>query len=629
MQLSSEHQGSTALLGIRSSHITRGFISPGDSALASFRNPGNHESQTMNQMYGFEGEVKSKYTAQMSELFTEVYNWLPLAHCLNSRVLVMHGGLFSRDDVTLDEIRKIDRNRQPPEDGVMCELLWSDPQEQPGRAPSKRGVGVQFGPDVTEKFVELNKLDYIIRSHEITWAKQNCLPSAVPLFFKRNRSFAASKPVPREDPVIMKLDSPEFKSIFTPELTKLATIFKEYGYEIRIAGGAVRDLLLKQKPKDLDFATTATPEQMKEMFSAEEIRMINVNGEKHGTVTPRINDSVNFEVTTLRIDVRTDGRHAEVEFTTDWKLDANRRDLTINSMFLEVKQNAGIGSREGNIGWHPNCINDPFKKQIASNGMPENIKLKPAHDVRKRFYGRIAQDPDKHEEKTLQSIQDNADGLKRISGERIWTELQQILEGNFACELVKTMLSLDLGPPIGVDVFTGLPENPNLVEFDKVWQRVKHLKYHSMTLLSALFRNQEEVMTFHSRVKLSAYERDLGLFILANREDKPSIKPLRPYQMLVLTTKVKVSDTRKWVEEVFKYRGNAELLQQFMEWEIPKFPVSGHMLKENGVPGGKRIGLVLNKLKEHWADSDFTASSEDLLKQIPTILSELDIPITR
>lgn len=63
----------------------------------------------MNQMYGFNGEVKAKYTAQMADLFTEVYNWLPLAHCLNNRVLVMHGGLFSRDDVTLEEIRKINR----------------------------------------------------------------------------------------------------------------------------------------------------------------------------------------------------------------------------------------------------------------------------------------------------------------------------------------------------------------------------------------------------------------------------------------------------------------------------------------------------------------------------------------
>ncbi|XP_050294825.1 serine/threonine-protein phosphatase 5 [Anthonomus grandis grandis] len=132
-----------------------------------FMSRGNHESATMNQMYGFDGEVKSKYSAQMAELFTEVYNWLPLAHCLNKRVLVMHGGLFSRDDVTLDEIRKIDRNRQPPEEGPMCELLWSDPQPQNGRAPSKRGVGCQFGPDVTENFLKLNKLDYIIRSHEV------------------------------------------------------------------------------------------------------------------------------------------------------------------------------------------------------------------------------------------------------------------------------------------------------------------------------------------------------------------------------------------------------------------------------------------------------------------------------
>lgn len=79
----------------------------------------------------------------------------------------MHGGLFSQDDVTLEDIKNISRNKQPPEEGLMCELLWSDPQPQRGRAPSKRGVGCQFGPDVTEKFLEANKLDYVIRSHEV------------------------------------------------------------------------------------------------------------------------------------------------------------------------------------------------------------------------------------------------------------------------------------------------------------------------------------------------------------------------------------------------------------------------------------------------------------------------------
>lgn len=81
--------------------------------------PGNHETLDMNRMYGFRGEVTSKYTSQMADLFTEVYNWLPLAHCINNRVLVMHGGLFSKDDVTLDDIRAVDRNKQPPEDGEL------------------------------------------------------------------------------------------------------------------------------------------------------------------------------------------------------------------------------------------------------------------------------------------------------------------------------------------------------------------------------------------------------------------------------------------------------------------------------------------------------------------------------
>ncbi|XP_014670214.1 PREDICTED: serine/threonine-protein phosphatase 5-like [Priapulus caudatus] len=128
---------------------------------------GNHESETMNQMYGFYGEVKSKYTPQMGDLFTEVFNLLPLAHCINNKVLVMHGGLFKDDTTTLDDLRKIDRNRQPPDEGMMCELLWSDPMEAPGRSSSKRGVGIQFGSDITDSFLKKNNLDFIIRSHEV------------------------------------------------------------------------------------------------------------------------------------------------------------------------------------------------------------------------------------------------------------------------------------------------------------------------------------------------------------------------------------------------------------------------------------------------------------------------------
>ncbi|XP_078484593.1 serine/threonine-protein phosphatase 5 [Ciona intestinalis] len=127
---------------------------------------GNHETDYMNQMYGFEGEVKAKYGGNMMGLFSEVFNWLPLSYCVNGKVLIMHGGLCEKDDVTLDDLRKIERNRQPPENGLMCDLLWSDPQAKMGRGVSKRGVSCQFGPDITSNFLRNNGLDYIIRSHE-------------------------------------------------------------------------------------------------------------------------------------------------------------------------------------------------------------------------------------------------------------------------------------------------------------------------------------------------------------------------------------------------------------------------------------------------------------------------------
>ena len=90
--------------------------------------------------------------------------------------------------------------------------------------------------------------------------------------------------------------------------------------------------------------------------------MINTNGERHGTVTPRINDKQNFEITTLRIDVITNGRHAEVQFTTDWQLDAYRRDLTINSMFLGF---------DGTVYDYFNGYEDLMKRRVRFVGDPD------------------------------------------------------------------------------------------------------------------------------------------------------------------------------------------------------------------------------------------------------------------
>jgi diadenosine tetraphosphatase ApaH/serine/threonine PP2A family protein phosphatase len=128
---------------------------------------GNHETKNMNKIYGFEGEVKAKYDDKIMALFTEVFQWLPLCATVNGKVIVMHGGLFTQDGVKLDDIKKIPRQREPPESGLMSDILWSDPQPFPGRGPSKRGVGLSFGPDVTKRFLDDNGLDLLVRSHEV------------------------------------------------------------------------------------------------------------------------------------------------------------------------------------------------------------------------------------------------------------------------------------------------------------------------------------------------------------------------------------------------------------------------------------------------------------------------------
>jgi serine/threonine-protein phosphatase 5 len=133
---------------------------------ALFLSRGNHEADDMNRVYGFKNECIKKYSDLTFKFFSEIFNTIPLGNLVQQKILVVHGGLFSRDGVTIDELRNINRYRQPNDNGLMCELLWSDPQTEKGRTPNRRGVAIQFGPDVTEEFLKTNDLKCIIRSHE-------------------------------------------------------------------------------------------------------------------------------------------------------------------------------------------------------------------------------------------------------------------------------------------------------------------------------------------------------------------------------------------------------------------------------------------------------------------------------
>ena len=132
-----------------------------------FLNRGNHETDNMNKIYGFEDECKYKYSQRIFDMFSQSFESLPLATLINKDYLVMHGGLPSDKTSTLEDINKLDRFSQPPREGLYMELLWSDPQQADGLGPSQRGLGFAFGPDITADYLKRNNLKKVFRSHEV------------------------------------------------------------------------------------------------------------------------------------------------------------------------------------------------------------------------------------------------------------------------------------------------------------------------------------------------------------------------------------------------------------------------------------------------------------------------------
>ena len=128
---------------------------------------GNHESDNINRVYGFYDECKRRYNLKIWKNFSDCFNCLPVSALIDDKILCMHGGL-SPDLTSLDQIRKIVRPTEVPDRGLLCDLLWSDPdRDVKGWGDNERGVSVTFSDDIVEKITDNLELDLVCRAHQV------------------------------------------------------------------------------------------------------------------------------------------------------------------------------------------------------------------------------------------------------------------------------------------------------------------------------------------------------------------------------------------------------------------------------------------------------------------------------
>ncbi|KAF6150978.1 hypothetical protein GIB67_026899, partial [Kingdonia uniflora] len=128
---------------------------------------GNHECASINRIYGFYDECKRRFNVRLWKVFTECFNWLPVAALIDEKILCMHGGL-SPELKALDDIRNLPRPTDVPDSGLLCDLLWSDPSKDvKDWGMNDRGVSFTFGPDKVEEFLQKHDLDLICRAHQV------------------------------------------------------------------------------------------------------------------------------------------------------------------------------------------------------------------------------------------------------------------------------------------------------------------------------------------------------------------------------------------------------------------------------------------------------------------------------
>lgn len=395
--------------------------------------------------------------------------------------------------------------------------------------------------------------------------------------------------------------------VLTPDVKWLLDVMDFHGHDSRLVGGCVRDAVLSITPKDIDIATTALPEQVRDLFRNTYGLNVIETGLQHGTVTV-VYKGENYEITTLRIDVETDGRHAEVVYTTDWKLDAARRDFTMNAMSMD---------RHGKLYDYFGGVNDLRAGRVIFVGDPvERMEEDYLRILRYfRFCARFGFTT--FDRELLVLIGQNARGLKRISGERIWAELSKTLTYRDADIVFLMMYECGVLQVLGLNSNTSdAPVGMFGVEEFSVIGRLISFYTQTKSDLETLDWI-EHVMV--ERFKVSADERKM--FNLYARLIKKYYKAHGYAGKRRTDVLEDIYDYGRTVmNEVFTLaRAHTRFVRAVAEFPEGKFPVSGTDLLNLGMKPGPEFGQVLKTLKRRWLSVDKSMSKDDLLAEVKSL----------
>lgn len=383
-----------------------------------------------------------------------------------------------------------------------------------------------------------------------------------------------------------------------PGIGRMFKLFDGNGEQTRIAGGAVRDALLGREVTEVDFATTALPGEVVRRAQAAGLRSV-PTGIEHGTVTIIV-EGQPFEITTLRRDVETDGRHAKVAFGRDWAADAQRRDLTINGLFLD-----SAGTVHDFVGG----VDDIAARRVRFIG---DAKTRIREDYLRilrffRFTARYAYGaPDA--EALSASIQERH-GLEHLSRERIRAELLKFLMAPRAAEIAKAMADAGL---LG-QVLGGVARPRRLARLiENVPEADAVLRLGALTLFI-----EDNAERLRERLRLSN-EETARLKSMAGRPvptaetSEPALKALL-YRLGPALYRDRVLFAGAGSES---HTGN--ILSLTERWTAPKFPIGAADLLSRGVEKGPRLGALLARIEEDWIAAGFpgdAASIERLTAQ--------------